>query len=91
MTDHKTVREALAQMKKPEPCFERVDDYDGGYKIGFNDAIEETLAALDRIEAVETVTVAELNNLIRSEAHCYTPGMTLFVNFPNGLRIVREK
>jgi hypothetical protein len=45
------VREALAQMKKPEPCFERVDDYDGGYKIGFNDAIDEALATLDRFIA----------------------------------------
>jgi hypothetical protein len=43
------VREALEQMKMPEPCFERVDDYDGGYKIGFNEAIDQALATLDRV------------------------------------------
>lgn len=100
MTDHKTVREALEFYANPKAYRNRnpiLDEFDpeacihGAIHDDKGKRATEALAALDRIEAVDTVTVAELNNLIRSEAHCYTPGMTLFVNFPNGLRIVREK
>lgn len=59
MTDHKTVREALEQKRKDANQMivnHKAMNIRADYWEGVNNALSEALAALDRIEAVETVT-----------------------------------
>ena len=98
MTDHKTVREAF---EKEWPNW---DKYPSG---NYMDEIVQTAwgnfqagyaAALDRIEAVETVTVEDVIRTVMKGCHgTLNPKHVrwavdaLSERYPNGLRITKEK
>ena len=104
MTDHKTVREALefyASQKAyrnrnpildefdPEACIHGAIHDDKGKRA------TEAIAAMDRIEAVETVTVEDISMCIQDWKFNEENQQTFFgdylaAKFPNGLRIVKE-
>lgn len=74
MTDHKTVREALEDGAKRHERLIRsmavCDTFGPSYLSQLTDSVyHKALAALDRIEAVETVTVEQMTIEINSWAY----------------------